>query len=159
MPSKFVQSFLVLALTWLILAGPESEELLFGIFFSFLIAAVSREHMFRRGILPKIHPRTLIHSYRYFTHYILGEIIAHLKLVKIILMPTLDISPAILHAKLSVKNHKTITAIANSLTLNPGTLALEASENEMTIHCIDMNRIDAVGDMLTYEKNLRGILE
>lgn len=64
------------------------------------------------------------------------EITAHFKVIAIILSPRLKIKPEIVELETKLENNAGITALANSVTLTPGTLTLDTEENSLEIHCI-----------------------
>lgn len=159
MHTKFIQSFLVLLAVWVLLAGWGNGELAAGVFFSLIIAYVSRDYIFENGIISKLHPMRFFHSASFFVNYSWGELTNHLLLCRIILSPRMNISPALVRAPFITKNHKVMTAISTAITLTPGTFTLAISDKDILMHCIDFKSMDAVGDMRVYEKNLIGAIE
>ena len=66
---------------------------------------------------------------------------ANIDVARRILNPNLPIKPAVITVPLRVKKPFSITTIANSVTLTPGTLTLDYVEesNSLLIHTIDEN--------------------
>ena len=159
MHTKFIQSFLVLLAVWVLLAGFGNEELAAGVFFSLIIAYVSRDYIFETGIISKLHPMRFFHSANFLFIYLWGEVTNHILLCRIILSPRMDISPALVRAPFKTKNHKVMTAIATAITLTPGTFTLAITDKDILMHCIDFKSMDAVGDMRAYETRLIGAIE
>ena len=156
---KFIQSFIVLFTVWMLLTGGGGEEMVAGVFFSLLVAYAAKDYIFKEGILSKLHPLRLMHSLRFFSIYFWNELVNHLRLCLIILDPKADIHPTLVRAPFMTKNTKVMTAVANAVTLTPGTFALDISEKELLIHCIDFKKIDALGDMRSYELALMRVIE
>jgi len=57
---------------------------------------------------------------------------------KIVLSPKLNISPSIVIINTKLKNELNKTILANSITLTPGTLTLDLSDDKLIVHCLDM---------------------
>ena len=55
---------------------------------------------------------------------------------RIILTPSLPISPQVVTIKASCKNPVDQATLANSITLTPGTLALDVYKGEITVHAL-----------------------
>ncbi len=159
MPAKFIQSFIVLFAVWMVLSGGGAEEVVAGVFFSLIVAYAAKDHIFKEGILSKLHPFRLLHSVRFFFIYAWNEVVNHLRISLMILNPRMSIRPALIRIPLKTRNDKAMTALANAITLTPGTFTLAISDKDILIHCIDFNKIDARGDMQLYEKSIMRIIE
>jgi multicomponent Na+:H+ antiporter subunit E len=55
---------------------------------------------------------------------------------KIILSPSLPISPTLINVRASQKSAVGLVTYANSITLTPGTVSVELEDNEITVHAI-----------------------
>lgn len=98
---------------------------------------------------------TFIHTIRYFFVFIYEVIQANLQVVKVVLSPSLDITPGIIAYNMDVKSNGGITLLANSITLTPGTLTVDVSKDRRTlyIHALHME------DARVLEKSIKGSLE
>jgi len=94
----------------------------------------------------------------------LSELIkANLEVVKIVLSRELKMTPGIIAYKLDVKTDAGITLLANSITLTPGTLSIDLSEDRKTlyIHALHMEDADELEESIrssleTYTKEILG---
>ena len=59
-----------------------------------------------------------------------------LDVARIIVSPSLPISPQVMTIKASSKNPVDQATLANSITLTPGTLALDVYKGEITVHAL-----------------------
>jgi multicomponent Na+:H+ antiporter subunit E len=59
-----------------------------------------------------------------------------LDVARIIVSPSLPISPQVLTVKASSENPVDQATLANSITLTPGTLALDVHNGEITVHAL-----------------------
>ena len=70
-------------------------------------------------------------------------ILANLDVLYRIIHPKRPINPGIVKVKTSLKTSSARTALANSITLTPGTLTVDMKENgTMYIHCINLTKAD-----------------
>ncbi|WP_406662224.1 Na+/H+ antiporter subunit E [Methanolobus sp. ZRKC3] len=90
---------------------------------------------------------------KYFSKLIVEIIKASIAVAKIIIQPNIDIKPGIISVPISAKTNVGITAIANTITLTPGTLTIDVSDDRSTlyVHCIDIDDSDKVRDSIREE--------
>ena len=62
------------------------------------------------------------------------------RVAKIVMQPKIDLEPGIIAYPLTVDKDFEITVLANLITLTPGTLSVEVSDDRKTlfVHCIDV---------------------
>lgn len=66
---------------------------------------------------------------------VVGELcLSGLRVAKVILSPRLDITPGIVAVPLRLKSDAAILILANSITLTPGTLSLQVSDDKKTLY-------------------------
>ncbi|UCE63252.1 MAG: Na+/H+ antiporter subunit E [Nitrospirota bacterium] len=58
-------------------------------------------------------------------------------MVRLILDPKLPIDPQLFGHQTSLPHHAAVVLLGNSITLTPGTITVEVSPNELTVHSID----------------------
>nr|WP_312579876.1 Na+/H+ antiporter subunit E [Sedimentibacter sp.] len=63
---------------------------------------------------------------------------------KIVLSPKINISTSIVTTNTKLKNELNKTILANSITLTPGTLTLDMTEDRLVIHCLDLKAVESV---------------
>lgn len=68
-----------------------------------------------------------------------------LKVAVTVLTPRLDLKPGIIAFPLALERDIEITLLANLITLTPGTLSIDVSDDRKTlyVHCIDVPDVDA----------------
>jgi len=73
-------------------------------------------------------------------------LVANLAVARIVLSPSLPIDPAVVEVPLRVRSDAAVTAIANSITLTPGTLTMDydAATNTLIVHSIAVDDREAV---------------
>lgn len=133
---------LVLAVAWAAVTGNFSElNLLFG----FVIGAVVIA-LIRAEIGAPTHFRRLYLSINLALIFLSELIKSSVNVAMIVLSPSRKLQPAIIAYPLSVTRNAEITLLANLITLTPGTLSMDVSDDRKTlyIHAIDAADPDEV---------------
>jgi len=145
--------YFVLALViWLLLTWPVAEVdgklkvdiqvVIAGVIVSFLVAILFHE------ILPKeyrvfISPVRVFWLIVYIPVFFYYVIIANFDVVYRALHPKMPIKPGIVKIKTELKSESGITALANSITLTPGTLTVDLTDDGyLYIHWINVKSDD-----------------
>lgn len=152
---------IILAVIWCLLREKfDLPEFLIGALFGYGIIYMLRA-MLDDG--KETHPALKLHDYLSFApktaRYIvilLKEVIkANINVVRIVLSPRLNITPGIFSYKLDVKTDAGITLLANSITLTPGTLTMDISNDKTTLYIHSLHMNDATKE----ERSIRDSLE
>jgi multicomponent Na+:H+ antiporter subunit E len=86
-----------------------------------------------------------------YLYVLVVEIIkANIMVAKIVLQPKIDIKPGIIAVPIDSKTDIGITAIANTITLTPGTLTIDVSEDRkvLYVHAIDATDPEGVAQSI-----------
>jgi len=150
---------LTISVIWLLLRGDGSPGnffvglLLAGILIHFLRRTYQQERAFRRV-------GDIVHFIIYFIREL---IVANVQVLKVVLSPNLNIRPGIIAYKTECTTPLGITVLANSITLTPGTLSVDISEDHSTIfvHTLDIDHPDTVCDGIRrgLEEPVKGAFE
>ncbi|MCL7411874.1 MAG: Na+/H+ antiporter subunit E [Methanosarcinaceae archaeon] len=83
---------------------------------------------------------------KYFAILIIEILKANIMVARIVISPNIDIKPGIIAVPIDTKTNGGITAIANTITLTPGTLTIDISDDRsvLYVHCIDASDPDGV---------------
>lgn len=141
---QFINLWITLMLIWLLVNGSLANDvLLTGAvvtgFISLVFAKFSQAYNVVRWS-PSI-------VYNYFLYFIvfMDELIkANLNVMKIVLSPKIDIKPGIVEIKTNLKSSLGRMALANSITLTPGTLVVDIRDDSLFIHWINVTATDPV---------------
>lgn len=130
------------------------QELVIGGIVSALVAALTNE-FFTESPGSIFNPLRWVYLIAYIPAYIWEEIKAHLNVAVRILDPRLSISPSIVELPSEFKSEDKVglTALANSITMTPGTLTVEIDEEKprLFVHWI------TAGDKTSPEEAFDGI--
>ena len=132
---------LVLALIWVMVTGSFTlVNLVFGYVLGAFVLYLIREEVGTVGYLGR---GARIASL--FLLFVYELLMSAWRMVKIVLSPKLDLKPGIFAYELKVTTDFQITLLANMITLTPGTLSVDVSEDRSTlyVHAIDCSDPEA----------------
>jgi len=143
----FIVSFIVwIMLTWPfgdVVTGQQFKQIIIaGLIASGIVAVLFHE------ILPKEHhifssPRRIIWFLLYIPVFFYYIIQANLDVVYRALHPQMPIHPGIVKIRTKLKSDSAITALANSITLTPGTLTVDLTDDGVLyVHSINVKSKD-----------------
>ena len=127
--------FVLLFLTWLLLSGIYTGLLLgFGVLSCLLVIAICRR---MKIVDPEGHPIHLIPGLlRYMPWFLWAIVKSNLDVVRRIVHPRMPLSPRLIRVEASQKTHLGQVIYANSITLTPGTVAVETDEGTIDVHAL-----------------------
>ena len=120
---------------WFSTHGGEDRLLLFlGLFSCLLVMLLSR----RMGLLSPsgLSPRLIWNIITYIPYLMVEIIKANIDVVKRIWKKEMDIAPHVFTAKSTQTSPFTLMIYANSITLTPGTISLEAEMGKIKVHTL-----------------------
>ena len=140
--------FVLLFLIWLLLSGIYTGLLLgFGVLSCLVVVAICRR---MKIVDPEGHPIHLIPGLlRYMPWFLWAIVKSNLDVVRRIVHPRLPLSPRLIRVEASQKTHLGQVIYANSITLTPGTVAIETDEGTIDVHALTREAAEDVrsGDM------------
>lgn len=151
--------FLVLSLAWVAVTGEVSlGNLLEGTVLSALLLALLRvppRSRFRLSKVPKAIGLAL---------YLLKELLlANAAVARSVLSPTSSLTPGVVAVPLDLTSDAGITTLANLITLTPGTLSLDVSEDRRTlwVHALHVGDVEAFRREVKegFERRVREVFE
>ena len=144
MKSKIAMFFIAFIVWCLFSWVPDWQHLIVGVFVSAFVTFIIGDLFITR-------PHVLIYPSRYwyfFVHYLpmfLWECIkANLDVAYRVLHPQLPICPGIVKVKVELKTDIALTALANSITLTPGTMSVDIDKENgiLYVHWINVKTKD-----------------
>ena len=137
----------VLFLLWLVFNGKVTLEIvLFGIGLSiavYLFCWRFLEYSPKRELLAL---RLLPQGIGYFFVLIKEIVFANLSTISLIVSPKYEVEPVLVTFRTELKSDLAKTVLANSITLTPGTITVELTEDEFKIHCLDKDMAEGLAD-------------
>ena len=133
----------VLFVVWLLLSGHYTAFILpLGVASCVLVVVVTvrMEVTDREG-----HPLHLTWRALTYWPWLIVEIVkANIDVAKLILSPTLRITPTLIRVKASQTSDLGQVIYANSITLTPGTISVDVANNEILVHALSRDGAEAL---------------
>jgi len=161
--SKYIFTTIMLFLLWLLLTNTfSSNEVLVGAICSLLIAAFTYLAFTEKG-LSNLNPRRIFWFIVYIPFFFWEMAKANIDVAYRVISPRLPIKPGIVMVKTKMKSDIGKIAVANSITLTPGTLTLDIIDDKMFIHWIwvESDDIEKASELIPgkFERFLRRVFE
>ena len=152
-------SVVLLTGIWLLLnASLTPVVVVTGLIASILIAVFfSVRHPVFREV--KLNPKAIIYFFIYIFVFALELIKANFDVARRVISPSLPINPGIVEVKTRLTSKIGRLALANSITLTPGTLTVDIKEDSLFIHWIDVTSTDIEGATKKIVGNFEKYLE
>ena len=93
-----------------------------------------------RGI--RFSPTRLYHFIIYTGVFVVELVRANINMMRYVYAPRLIVEPGVVKVKTNLKSPIGRLALANSISLTPGSLVMDIGEDELFVHCLDMRAID-----------------
>lgn len=135
MTSLFLINILLM-LAWAAVSGNFSEvNLAFGFLLGFGALYLIREQVGTSGYIERV-----VKGVGLALLFVYELILSAWRVAMIVLRPKIELQPGIIAFPLTVDRDFEITMLANLITLTPGTLSVDVSEDRkiLYIHCIDV---------------------
>ncbi|RLF87617.1 Na+/H+ antiporter subunit E [Thermococci archaeon] len=161
--SRYIYTVLILFIIWLFLTsslGP--QEVTIGAIFALIVGALTDEVFTERG-LGNLNLKRVLYFIAYIPYFLWAMIMANLDVAYRVLHPKRPINPGIVECETVLTNNVGKLALANSITLTPGTITLDVRGDRYFIHWIDVKdrSVEGASESITkpFEKFLKVIFE
>lgn len=159
----YLLTFLISVLLWLLLVGNVNpQEVILGLAVALMVTLTAAPHL---GIFTGLRftPQAPIALLRYLGHFVVALIQANLDVARRVLAPSLPIRPAVIEVETELQSALGRLLLANSITLTPGTLVVDVTDNRLFVHWIDCppdtNLAEATGLIASdFERHIKGFL-
>ena len=156
-------AFLGIFVVWLLLVGTlDPSEVAVGLAVAAVTTWLSRPYL---GVLEGLRLRAALpwHVLRFLGAFLVALVRANLDVARRVLAPSLPIRPGLVEVETSLESPLARLLLANSITLTPGTLAVDVTGNRLLVHWIDVPPgLDVAGATRAiaegFERHLKEIL-
>ena len=143
-PLQFLNLWLTLMLIWLIANGTLAQDtVIAGAVISAVIAtafaAFSRVYSVIRW-----SPKVFLHYFMYLSVFFIELVKANLNVMRMVFSRRIAIHPGIVEIRTELQSPIGRLALANSITLTPGTLVVDIIDDSLFIHWINVSSTDPV---------------
>lgn len=136
--SRILFSFIIFFLFWVALTSSlDPQELGVGVLVALVIAFLTGKEITKYGMKNFSYHR-IQYTIRYLFVFFWEMIKANLDVAMRIIQPVIPINPGIVEIPTKLKSNVAKLALANSITLTPGTLTVDIIDDKLYIHWIDV---------------------
>lgn len=145
-----IQLFLISYILWFLLAWPygdyyggwDYQSLIIGVFASLGVSLLFGKD-FSESPGKLLQPSRWLYALIFIPVFIYYAFKSSFQVAYMVIHPRLPIHPGIVRIRTSLRNRAAITMLANSITLTPGTLTVQATdEGYLYIHWIEVKTAD-----------------
>ncbi|HGY54583.1 MAG TPA: Na+/H+ antiporter subunit E [Caldithrix abyssi] len=136
--SKFIFSFIVYFAFWVAFTSTlRTDEVLAGAIVALLMSWLTGQHFSETG-MKNLSPRKLWYAFLYLFVFLWEMLKANVDVARRVIMPKIPINPGIVEVPTKLQSNIAKLALANSITLTPGTLTVDIIDDKLYIHWIDV---------------------
>ena len=132
---------------WVVLNGKWTTEIgVFGLVFAALAYAFTWKYM---GYSPKVDIALVMRvpsAIAYGWNLLVEIVKANLAVTKMILRADFVPEPQLVKFDVDLKKNRHLVALANSITLTPGTITVDLEDNQFLVHALDASMVDGLDD-------------
>ncbi|MGN0506019.1 MAG: Na+/H+ antiporter subunit E [Lachnospiraceae bacterium] len=151
--------YVVFLLLWIIFNGQFTWEIFFiGAVISALLYWFVCRFMDYSPKKDLVALRNVVRVIRYVLTLIWEIIKANAKVIFYILTSKYEVEPKLVRFQTDLKKETSRAALANSITLTPGTITVTLQDNEYLVHCLDKEMAEGMEDS-TFVRQLRNMEE
>lgn len=139
--------FLIYFLLWVIFNGNFTLEIaVFGVIIAAAVFAFTCKFADYSIEKEKMLCRNFFRILRYVVVLVIEIVKANFAVVRLILTQEEEIEPALVSFRSDLKTAAGRTALANAITLTPGTITVLLEDDVYTVHCLDESLADGMNE-------------
>ncbi len=148
--------FIVFFALWVVLNGKWTTEIgVFGLAFAAIMYLFTWKYM---NYGPKVDAalvRRVPHAIRYGVTLVREIVAANLNVVRIIFTGSEEIKPQLVQFDVDLRKNRHLVALANSITLTPGTITVDLQDHHFTVHALDASMVEGLDDGVFVQQLIR----
>ena len=139
--------FLIYLAIWLILSAKLSiGVILAGALISYAVYHFARRHMrYRRGADLRLFRKALL-GLKYAAVLVWQTAKANISVFRIVFSRTIIVEPRLIYFRTDLKTNSALVALANSITLTPGTITVAINDGLFCVHCLHGRMAEGIED-------------
>lgn len=144
--------FLLYFLLWVIFNGNFTLEIaVFGVVIAAAVFAFTCKFADYSIEKEKMLFRNLFRICRYVVVLVIEIVKANFAVVRLILSEEEEVEPALVSFRADLKTAAGRSALANAITLTPGTITVLLEDNVYTVHCLDETLAEGINESVFVE--------
>ena len=141
-PLQFFNLWLTLFIIWMIAnTSLAVDTIIAGLVISAFIALVFATFARVYSVI-RWSPVVIYHYLLYLGVFLIELVKANIKVMRLVFSPRINIKPGIVEIKTRLKSPMGRLALANTITLTPGTLVVDIKDDSLFVHCINIGSTD-----------------
>jgi multicomponent Na+:H+ antiporter subunit E len=141
-PLQFLNLWLTLFIIWMIAnATLAYDTVLAGVIISAIIALAFSTFARVYSVI-RWSPQVLYYYLKYLVVFFIELVKANVNVMRLVFSPRINIKPGIVEIKTGLKSPIGRLALANTITLTPGTLVVDIKDDSLFVHCINIGSTD-----------------
>jgi multicomponent Na+:H+ antiporter subunit E len=141
-PLQFFNLWLTLFIIWMIAnATLAFDTVIAGLVISALIALAFASFARAYSVI-RWSPKVLYYYVLYLGVFFIELVKANVTVMRLVFSPRININPGIVEIKTALKSPIGRMALANTITLTPGTLVVDIKDDSLFVHCINVSSLD-----------------
>jgi len=141
-PLQFINLWLTLLIIWLIANNTfEFNTVIVGVVVSAVIALAFSSFSRVYSVI-RWSPKVIVYYLAFLAVFFVELIKANLNVMALVFSPSINIKPGIIRIKTELKSPIGRLALANTITLTPGTLVVDINDDFLYVHCINIRSTD-----------------
>jgi len=157
---SYIVAFMVALLVWILLTGTlELPSFIAGALVSLLVM-FSTAQFFSAPVKKFLEPQRYFYFIKFALVFLWECVLANFDVAFRVMQPEMPINPGIVKVKTRLKTEVALTALANSITLTPGTFTvdIEPKEGLLYIHWINVQDENIVKATEIIVKKFEGLI-
>ncbi len=137
--------FLLLLGFWVLLTPnrtPESFSI--GILVAMGVTVFSRRILFTEAEMPLYRLRHLLMFLTYLPLLLVEIVKSNIDVARVVLSPIMPIQPQLIKVPIRIRNEVNRVILGNSITLTPGTLTVDITDEYFLVHALTRNAADTM---------------
>lgn len=134
---KYVATFIVLYLVYLLLAGFMLQELIVGALVSLVLTFILAKYV-DYTIDFKLPIRIIVFVFMYLPVFVWQLVLSNIDLARRVLSPKIPLNPGFVKVDTELEGDFAKLTLANSITLTPGTLSIDVDDQLIYVHTVDV---------------------
>jgi len=141
-PLQFINLWLTLLIIWLIANNTFAfNTVIVGVVVSAVIALAFSSFSRVYSVI-RWSPKVIFYYLMYLAVFFIELVKANLNVMALVFSPRINIKPGIIKIKTELKSPIGRLALANTITLTPGTLVVDIKDDSIYVHCINIRSTD-----------------
>lgn len=141
-PLQFLNLWLTLFIIWMVANATLAFDTVIAGLVICAVIALAFATFARVYSVIRWSPVVLYYYLKYLAVFFIEMVKANINVMRLVFSPRINIRPGIVEIKTELKSPLGRLALANTITLTPGTLVVDIKDDSLFVHCINIGSTD-----------------